>query len=143
MPIVVIAHGKLKDRGLRALVDEYLARIRRYTRIDELEVKSGQALERAVPPDALLVALEVEGAALTSSELSRRLSGWLGQGKGTVAFVIGGAEGLPQHLSAGAAFRLSLSSLTLPHRLARLILVEQLYRAFTIAKGEPYAREDG
>jgi 23S rRNA (pseudouridine1915-N3)-methyltransferase len=143
MPIVVVAHGKLKDRGLRALVDDYLARIRRYTRVDEVEVKSDSALERALPAGATVIALEVGGAALTSSELAQKLGHWMSQGKGTLAFVIGGAEGLPAALSSGAAFQLSLSSLTLPHRLARLILVEQIYRAFTILKREPYAREDG
>jgi 23S rRNA (pseudouridine1915-N3)-methyltransferase len=143
MPIVVVAHGKLKDRGLRSLVDDYLARIGRYTRVEEVEVKSDSALERAVPAGATVIALEVAGAALSSRELARKLGHWMSQGKGTLAFVIGGAEGLPAALSSGAAFQLSLSSLTLPHRLARLILVEQLYRAFTILKGEPYAREDG
>jgi 23S rRNA (pseudouridine1915-N3)-methyltransferase len=143
MPIVVVAHGKLKDRGLRSLVDDYLARIGRYTRVEEVEVKSDSALERAVPAGATVIALEVAGAALSSRELAQKLGHWMSQGKGTLAFVIGGAEGLPAALSSGAAFQLSLSSLTLPHRLARLILVEQLYRAFTILKGEPYAREDG
>jgi 23S rRNA (pseudouridine1915-N3)-methyltransferase len=143
MPIVVVAHGKLKDRGLRALVDDYLARMRRYGRVDEIEVKTDEALVRAVPPGAMVIALEVDGAALSSPELAQKLGQWLSQGKGSLAFVIGGAEGLPAPLSSGAAFRLSLSALTLPHRLARLLLVEQLYRAFTILKGEPYAREDG
>jgi len=143
MPIVVVAHGKLKDRGLRALVDDYLARIRRYTRVDEVEVKSDLALSRALPAGATLIALEVDGAALSSRELSQKLGQWMSQGKGTLAFVIGGAEGIPAALSSAATFRLSLSPLTLPHRLARLILVEQIYRGFTILKGEPYAREDG
>jgi 23S rRNA (pseudouridine1915-N3)-methyltransferase len=143
MPIVVVAHGKLKDRNLRALVDDYLARIRRYTRVDEIEVKSNEALERSLPAGALVIALEVGGVALTSTELAQRLAQWMSRGKGTLAFAIGGAEGLPAAVSTGAAFRLSLSSMTLPHRLARLILLEQIYRAFTIQKGEPYAREDG
>ena len=142
MAIVVLAHGKLKDRALRALVDGYLGRIRRYTRIDELELKTAEALTRAVPVDSLLVALEVDGDALTSSGLAQKLGQWQSRGKGNVAFAIGGAEGIPRELSRSAAFRLSLSALTLPHRLARLILLEQIYRAFTILKGEPYARED-
>jgi 23S rRNA (pseudouridine1915-N3)-methyltransferase len=143
MPIVVVAHGKLKDQHLRTLVDDYLDRIRRYTRIQEIEVKTDEALARAIPAGALVIALEVNGSAISSTELARRLAHWMSQGKGTLAFAIGGAEGLPSALSASAAFRLSLSALTLPHRLARLILLEQIYRAFTIMKGEPYAREDG
>jgi 23S rRNA (pseudouridine1915-N3)-methyltransferase len=62
------------------------------------------------------------------------------QGKGRIAFVIGGAEGLPQAIRARAHEKLSLSTMTLPHRLARLFLAEQLYRAVTILRGEPYAR---
>ncbi len=142
MAIVVLAQGKLKDRALRGLCDDYLGRIRRYTRIEEQELKTADALARAVPEGALLVALEVNGEPLTSSALAQKLGQWQSRGKGNVAFAIGGAEGLPSELSRSAAFRLSLSNLTLPHRLARLILLEQLYRGFTILKGEPYARED-
>jgi 23S rRNA (pseudouridine1915-N3)-methyltransferase len=142
MAIVVLAHGKLKDRALRSLVDDYLARIRRYVRIEEIELKSADALLRAVPVDTLLVALEVGGKALSSSGLAAELGRWLSHGKGKIAFAIGGAEGLSPELLKLAGFRLSLSSLTLPHRLARLVLLEQLYRGFTILKGEPYARED-
>jgi 23S rRNA (pseudouridine1915-N3)-methyltransferase len=105
-------------------------------------VKGEDGFEKAIPKDVLLVALEVDGAALSSSELAKKLGAWTSQGKGNVAFAIGGAEGLPRELSARAAFRLSLSSMTLPHRLARLILLEQIYRAFTILRGEPYAREE-
>jgi 23S rRNA (pseudouridine1915-N3)-methyltransferase len=142
MPIVVVAVGKLKDRGLAALVDDYVARIRRYTRIEQVEVRSADGFEKAVPPGALLVALEVTGKPVSSAVLAKKLEGWLSQGKGIVAFAIGGAEGLPESLVKSAAFQLSLSPLTLPHRLARLLLVEQIYRAFTILRGEPYARED-
>jgi len=139
--IVVLAQGKLKERALRELVDDYLGRVRRYARCDEIEVKDAGDLARAVPKDAVLVALEVDGERLSSVEFSARLSHWGARAKGIVAFVIGGAEGLPPALSAEAAARLSLSSFTLPHRLARLMLAEQIYRAFTLLRGEPYARE--
>jgi 23S rRNA (pseudouridine1915-N3)-methyltransferase len=142
MPIVVLAQGKLKDKGLSALVDDYLARIRRYTRVEQVELKSTHGFARAVPSGALLVALEVTGKSVSSPELSKKLEGWMSLGKGVGAFAIGGAEGLRESLVKKAAFQLCLSPLTLPHRLARLLLVEQLYRAFTILRGEPYARED-
>jgi 23S rRNA (pseudouridine1915-N3)-methyltransferase len=87
------------------------------------------------------VALEVDGEAVTSTELSKRVERWSSTGKGVVAFVIGGAEGIPKDLSRSAVARLSLSKLTLPHRLARVLLLEQLYRALSILRGEPYARE--
>lgn len=142
MRLAVVAVGKLKERAYRELADDYLGRIRRWVRCDELEVRSGEALGSAPPADALTVALEVGGERVTSEELSRRLEQWGSRGKGVVAFLIGGAEGIPKDVSARANVRLSLSSLTLPHRLARVVLLEQLYRALSIQRGEPYARED-
>ena len=142
MKLVVVAQGKIKDRGLRAVADDYLGRIRKVTRCEEIEVGSAAELARAVPADALSVALEVHGEAVTSAELSKRLERWFSRGKGTVSFVIGGAEGIPKALSEKCDVRLSLSALTLPHRLARVVLFEQLYRALTLIRGEPYARED-
>jgi 23S rRNA (pseudouridine1915-N3)-methyltransferase len=139
---VIVAEGKLKDAALRKLVDDYLARIRRYGRCEEVEVRDGGALLRSVPEGATLVALEVRGEAVTSRGLSERLARWIERGKGVVVFAIGGAEGLPDSLLARADARLSLSTLTLPHRIARLLLVEQIYRAFSLLRGEPYARED-
>ncbi|MEB2312918.1 MAG: 23S rRNA (pseudouridine(1915)-N(3))-methyltransferase RlmH [Sorangiineae bacterium] len=142
MRLVVVAVGRIRERALRAVADDYLGRVRRYARAEEVEVKDAAALARSVPSEALLVALEVDGERPSSTALARSLERWTTRGKGLVAFVIGGAEGLPGELSARADARLSLSSLTLPHRLARIILYEQLYRAFTILRGEPYARED-
>jgi 23S rRNA (pseudouridine1915-N3)-methyltransferase len=126
---------------LRAVADDYLARIRRYTRCDEIEVKDARGLSSAVPGAATLVTLEPAGEALTSDAFARRVERWASLGKGELAFVIGAADGLPEQLSARASARLSLSTLTLPHRLARVVLFEQLYRALTILRGEPYARE--
>lgn len=142
MRLIVVAVGKLKDRGLRAAADDYLARIRRVVRCDEIEVKSDAALGRAVPDGALSVALEVDGDTPSSEAFSRRLEAWASRGKGEVAFLIGGADGIPGDVSRAADARLSLSHFTLPHRLARVVLYEQLYRALSILRGEPYARED-
>jgi 23S rRNA (pseudouridine1915-N3)-methyltransferase len=139
--LVVVAAGRLKEREVRSIADDYLGRIRRYVKCDEIEVKSAADLAGAVPSGALCVALEVDGEALSSTELSRRVERWGSTGKGVVAFVIGGAEGIPAGLSKQADARLSLSKLTLPHRLARVLLLEQLYRSLSILRGEPYARE--
>lgn len=141
MKLSVVAQGKLKEPAYRALADDYLGRIRRYVRVDEIEVKDGDALERVAPAESLRVALEVSGKAHTSEGFARELERWGRHGKGDVAFFIGGAEGLPRELSRTASERISLSSFTLPHRLARIVLLEQLYRALTILRGEPYARE--
>jgi 23S rRNA (pseudouridine1915-N3)-methyltransferase len=140
--LAVVAVGKIRERDLRAVADDYKKRIQRYVRLDEVEVASDAALERVMPAGATIVALEPDGDALTSTAFAKRLEGWGSRGKGDVAFVIGGAEGIPEALVRRANARLSLSSLTLPHRLARVVLFEQIYRAFTILRGEPYAREN-
>lgn len=141
MKLSVVAVGKLKGTELRAVADDYFARLRRYVPCDEREVRESGELEGAIPKGALVVALEVNGEALSSTDLARRVEQWGRRGKGVVAFLIGAADGIPPALSARADVRLSLSPLTLPHRLARVLLAEQLYRAMTILRGEPYARE--
>ncbi len=142
MKLVVIAVGRIKDKDLRSVANDYFKRLSRYVKCEEIEVKDDASLARAVPEGALVVALEVLGERLTSSELSVRVERWGARGKGVVAFLIGGAEGIPEELSKRADVRLSLSTLTLPHRLARVFLFEQLYRSMTLLRGEPYARED-
>jgi len=140
----IIAVGKAKDRDLRSLLGDYYARIGRYAKREEIELKDGRAEEvaerlgRSIPDRSRVVALEVEGRAFGSRDFAK----WLGRAENesvqTVVFLIGGAYGLPQELSKKADLRLSLSSMTLPHRLARLFLAEQIYRAFSILRGEPY-----
>ena len=120
MRFFVVAAGRLKDKSLRAVVDDYFARVRRYARCDEIEVKDDRGLAKAIPEGSLVVALEVGGESLSSTELAQRIERWTSRGKGAVTFVIGGAEGIPSELSCAADARLSLSRLTLPHRLARL-----------------------
>lgn len=139
MKLWIVAQGKLRDPAVRDLCDRYLARLRRYVSATEIEARDARALARAMPSGARSVALEVDGEALCSNAFAARLETWLAERP--LAFVIGGAEGIPAALSARAESRLSLSPLTLPHRLARLVLLEQLYRAMTILRGEPYARE--
>jgi 23S rRNA (pseudouridine1915-N3)-methyltransferase len=138
----VVTVGRLREPALRALADDYLGRIRRYVRCDEVEVKERRELGGALSSGATVVALDVGGEEVKSSEFARLIERWSRAGKGDIAFVLGGAEGLPRPLVSAAQYRLSLSRLTLPHRLARVILYEQIYRAFTILRGEPYARED-
>jgi 23S rRNA (pseudouridine1915-N3)-methyltransferase len=141
MKITILASGKLKEKELRAVCDDYLGRIERYVRVREIETRDASALESSCPQADVLVALEVWGKALTSEQFSQKLEGWGQQGKGEIVFVIGGAEGIPKELSGRAQFHLSLSTMTLPHRLARILLAEQIYRGLSILRGEPYARE--
>lgn len=144
MKILVAAVGKVKDRPLRDAIDEYARRVRRYVAFEEVELPDAPAVrvragfEKAAR-EATVIALEVGGQALTSEVFARSIERWGARGKGTITFLIGGADGLPPDISAAAHARLSLSSLTFPHRLARLVLVEQIYRAMTILRNEPYA----
>lgn len=146
MRLTIVAVGKIKERGIREAIDDYFARVTRHFPLEEIEVRDAPptelagTLEKKVPASAHVVALDVAGHAMTSDGFARWLEGRLSQGKGNVAFLIGGAEGLPQATRARADQMLSLSAMTLPHRLARLFLAEQLYRAVTILRNEPYAR---
>ncbi len=141
MKLCVLAVGKLKDPGLRELCHDYQSRIRRHAEISEVELRDDRALLKSLPKSGRLVALEVGGETLSSTRFSERLLEWTDGGGGTVSFVVGGAEGNPTQVRQRADACLSLSAMTLPHRLARVLLFEQLYRALSIWKGEPYARE--
>jgi 23S rRNA (pseudouridine1915-N3)-methyltransferase len=142
--IAIVAVGRVKERGLRELLDDYLRRIRRHVPCDEVEVREGKQeaarIAGAIPAGALVVALEAGGEALDSAGFARRLARWGSTGKGVVAMLVGGADGLPAQVVAAAHARASLSSLTFAHRIARVVLVEQIYRATTIWRGEPYHR---
>ena len=100
--------------------------------------REGERLLQALPNQAFAVALDPTGQTSTSEDLAKRLSSLALNGKSRIAFLIGGAFGLSDAVLARANIRLSLSPMTFPHELARLILVEQLYRAFTIQRGEQY-----
>lgn len=144
MRVRIIAVGKAKDRDLRSLLGDYYTRIGRYAKLEEIEVKDGKVdevaerLARSIPDRSRVVALEVDGQSMSSRGLATWLERAENQSVQTVVFLIGGAYGLPPELSKKADLRLSLSAMTLPHRLARLFLAEQIYRGFSILRGEPY-----
>lgn len=135
----VVAVGRLKDAAFRTACDDYLARVRHYARVEEQEVKDDARVLAAVPAGARLVALSRTGNAWSSRELARRTERWELDAR-DVAFAIGGADALPAAVLARADDVWSLSALTFPHELARVIVLEQLYRAYTIRRGEPYHR---
>ena len=135
----VVAVGRLRDAALRAASDEYLGRLRRYARVEEHEVKDEARVLGAVPEGTRLVALSRSGEAWTSRDLAERTARWDLEAR-DVTFAIGGAEALPPDVLARAERVWSLSALTLPHEVVRLVVYEQLYRAFTIRRGEPYHR---
>lgn len=153
MRILVVVVGKTRGR-LAEAVEHYEARARRYWKLDVIEVGSGASGGDARPeavreaearrlvasiPDALeVVALTRRGRGMGSRELAGYLEERAIRSSEGVAFAIGGAFGLGETLLARARLALSLSSMTLPHEMARLFLAEQLYRAGTIIRGEPY-----
>jgi 23S rRNA (pseudouridine1915-N3)-methyltransferase len=132
--VVALGGSRMKSAALRAACDDYLSRIRHYAKIEEREVN-----EARIPEDSRLIALAREGEAWSSTQLAELVGRWEMDGR-DVAFVIGAAAGLPADLVRRAERTWSLGPLTLPHELARVVVYEQLYRAYSIRRGEPYHR---
>lgn len=155
MRLTVVAIGRIKDRHLLALIDDYAKRMGRYGTFRVIEVKESkgapsaeetrrresEALLRAAPDRTFRVLLDERGTLMRSSELARRMDEAALHGDGDWTFFIGGAEGHDDLLRSECDLIWSLSPLTLPHELCRLVLVEQLYRSQTIRAGELYHRE--
>jgi len=150
--LLIAAVGRMKASPLADLQSEYMKRLSGPIGIKEVEerralppaerkAREAELLLAALPEDAPLVALDAGGTALTSAGFADRLQRWRLDGVKTLAFVIGGAEGLAQPLVRRAGFTLSLGVMTWPHLLARILLLEQLYRAQQILAGHPYHRE--
>src|SRR5580692_5811570 len=138
MKLVVVAVGKMRDRHMAALCDDYVLRARRHLPVEIVEVEDDDALARRLPTRGELIALEPGGDAWTTEQLAKHVEHQMVHGTQAIVFLIGGALGLPPDVVKKASRRLSLSNLTLPHRLARVVLCEQLYRAMSIIRGEPY-----
>jgi len=135
----LVAVGRMKDAALRATCDEYLDRLRHYARLEEREVKDEARILEAIPEDSRLVALSRAGEPWTSGELAEWTARWERDAR-DVTFAIGGADTLPEEVLRKAERTWSLSRMTFPHELARVLVYEQLYRAYTIRRGEPYHR---
>jgi 23S rRNA (pseudouridine1915-N3)-methyltransferase len=136
--VLVRTVGKMRDRRLESVCQEYVDRARRHLPVAIEEVESDADLLRNLPAGAEVVALEPGGDAWTTAEFIKFIEHRMVQGTRAVVFLIGGAEGLTPATVKAARRRLSLSPLTLPHRLARVILCEQIYRALSALRGEPY-----
>jgi 23S rRNA (pseudouridine1915-N3)-methyltransferase len=157
MNITILCVGKLKEKYLKMGVEEYLKRLGAYGKINLIEVadekcpdrgserekelvrkKEGERILSKLPSQAWPITLEIGGRMLSSEELSREMDGLPHKGVSHVAFIIGGSLGLDKSVQERSKLALSFSKMTFPHQLMRLILVEQVYRAFTIIQGTPY-----
>ena len=153
MRLRVIWTGKTRDAHLRALIDDYLKRLSHFVKceISEFRESAGSEKRTGIDKDsrritdglhegAVNVLLDPEGAEWTSQQLAKEIQSWQDSGTKEVTFIVGGPNGVSPELSARANQRWSLSRLTLTHEMARVVLLEQLYRAYTIVHGLPYQK---
>jgi 23S rRNA (pseudouridine1915-N3)-methyltransferase len=157
MKISIVTVGKLKEKYLKQGIDEYLKRLRPYANVNIIEVpdekapenlsaaeemevknKEGARILEKISDDSFVITLEIQGKQLTSEQLAAKIDELATYGKSKIAFVIGGSLGLSEAVMKRSNMALSFSKMTFPHQLMRLVLLEQVYRAFKINRGEPY-----
>jgi len=155
--ISLLTIGKLKEKYLKQGIDEYLKRLTAYAKVEVVELpdekapeqlsdiemeqvknKEGERLLAKISPDTYVIALAIEGKQRSSEELADMIDKLATYGKSKIAFVIGGSLGLSKDVLNRADEKLSFSKMTFPHQLMRLILLEQVYRAYRINRNEPY-----
>lgn len=157
MKVTILSVGKVKEKFYRQAIEEFEKRLGRYCKLEIIEVqdektperasemeemqikeKEGQRLLKYIKEDAWVCVLAIEGKMLDSVELSQKLEQLGVRGISHMMFVIGGSLGLAEEVIKRADFKLSFSKMTFPHQLMRVILLEQIYRAYRIMQGEPY-----
>lgn len=142
--------GKTKDKNWLGLQDEYLRRLSHFVNCEIVEARDvpphegkeieGNRIIEKLNQSSFVCLLDVEGKGISSHGLASEIEKWQNRGLKEIAFVIGGADGVSSKVAERADFRLSLSFLTFTHEMARVVMLEQLYRAFTIIKGFPYQK---
>ena len=143
MKIRLLWLGKTRREEVRALVDDYVRRIEHYAEIQitELRDPSPSALHKLkIEQSAVIVLLDAAGKQFTSQQFARWLGDLRDRGTREVVFLGGDAEGFPESIRASIRQKISLSTLTMPHEFARVVLAEQIYRAFAILAGHPYPK---
>lgn len=154
MKIKIIAIGKIKEKFLKEGIDEFLKRLTPYAAVEVIElspveIKDEHLIERAldeegekilsyIKPQSYVITMEIKGKELSSEEFAEKIVELTNDGQGEIVFVIGSSCGISKNVSARANFKMSMSKMTFLHQFARLILIEQIYRAFKIIKGETY-----
>jgi 23S rRNA (pseudouridine1915-N3)-methyltransferase len=155
--ILIVTVGKLKEKYLKMGIDEYLKRLNAYAKVEVVEVadekapeelsesemiqvkqKEGERILAKISQDTYIIALAINGKMQSSEELADTLDKLATYGKSKIAFIIGGSLGLSDEVLKRSNEQLSFSKMTFPHQLMKLILVEQIYRAYRINRGEPY-----
>jgi 23S rRNA (pseudouridine1915-N3)-methyltransferase len=152
MKLRFIWPGKTKDERLRSLIEEYLKRLSRFTRCEVVEVKESRTRDaaavgkeslrvlEAIGDSTLAVLLDLNGHDWSSQQLAQQVQKWENDAVKEIAIVIGGPEGVSSQVHSRAVVRWRLSRLTLTHEMARVLAVEQLYRAYAINRGLPYQK---
>ena len=154
MKIKIIAPGRIKEKFLKDGIDEFLKRLTPYaavevTEITPVERKDVHLIERAldeegekilslIKPQSYVITMEISGKQFSSEEFAREIEDLTNEGQSEIIFVIGSSCGISKKVSARANLKMSMSKMTFLHQFARLILIEQIYRAFKIIKGETY-----
>ena len=154
MKIKIIALGKIKEKYLQSGIDEFLKRLTPYASVEIVELspieirdanlvekvldEEGEKILSRINPTSFVITLEIEGKQFSSEDFAKKIENLTNDGVGEVVFVIGSSFGISKKVSARANLKMSLSKMTFLHRFARLILIEQIYRAFKIIKGEAY-----
>jgi 23S rRNA (pseudouridine1915-N3)-methyltransferase len=142
--------GKTRDKNWKALQEEYLHRLSHFVKCEIAETRDsaphegpeieGNRILQTLNPKSLVVLLDVEGTQISSHDLAKEIEKWQSRSVKEVTFIIGGARGVSSEVAESADFRLSLSFLTFTHETARVVLLEQLYRAYSIINGFPYQK---
>ncbi|WP_430884443.1 23S rRNA (pseudouridine(1915)-N(3))-methyltransferase RlmH [Fusibacter sp. JL216-2] len=157
MKITVISVGKIKEKYFTGAINEYAKRLTKYCKLEQVEVpdekapenlsekemvqvkdKEGERILSKINDQAYVIALAIEGKQMTSEGLSEHIEKLGVSGKSHIVFVIGGSLGLSDKVLKRANYKLSFSRMTFPHQLMKVVLLEQVYRAFRIVRGEPY-----
>lgn len=136
--ISVICQGKLKEKYYADACAEYLKRLGAYAAAEVIEIAEDADVSARIPKGAYVIAMAIEGEKLSSEQLAARLEKLALGGSSRLCFLIGGSEGLTGAVKRQADMRLSMSDMTFPHHLARVMVLEQIYRAFTINAGTKY-----
>lgn len=136
--LCVLCQGRLKEKYYAAACDEYLKRLSSYGAVEVVELPEDSDIAARIPKGSYVIAMAIEGEKLSSETFAERLERLALAGHSRLCFLIGGSEGLTETVKRSADMRLSMSDMTFPHHLARVMVLEQIYRACTIRAGAKY-----